>query len=140
VACGSVPGSDRWGPDSHAQTRANIVEALRWGIPIRAGIVKVVDGQDTATARDELLALGVTDIHTDRHGHGGVRLSARSRRRPPAHRMPARQPTATIVIHRGRPVDWTPNAERLASEVTHPVSRWRPVIAAISRHLFVPSW
>lgn len=51
---------------SHARTRANIAEALRRGIPIRAGIVEVVDGQDTATARDELLALGVTDIQTDR--------------------------------------------------------------------------
>jgi MoaA/NifB/PqqE/SkfB family radical SAM enzyme len=51
---------------SHARTRANIVEALRRGIPIRAGIVEVVDGQDTATARDELLALGVADIHIDR--------------------------------------------------------------------------
>jgi MoaA/NifB/PqqE/SkfB family radical SAM enzyme len=50
---------------SHARTRANIAEALRRGIPIRAGIVEVVDGQDTATAREELLALGVTDIHTD---------------------------------------------------------------------------
>jgi MoaA/NifB/PqqE/SkfB family radical SAM enzyme len=51
---------------SHARTRANIVEALRRGIPLRAGIVAVVDGQDTATARQELLALGVIDIHTDR--------------------------------------------------------------------------
>jgi hypothetical protein len=51
---------------SHARTRANIVEALRRGIPIRAGIVDVVDGQDTATAREELLILGVTDIHTGR--------------------------------------------------------------------------
>lgn len=51
---------------SHARTRANIVEVLRRGIPIRAGIVAVVDGQDTGTARQELLALGVTDIHTDR--------------------------------------------------------------------------
>jgi len=51
---------------SHGRTRANIIEALRRGIPIRAGIVEVVDSQDTATARDELLALGVTDIHTDR--------------------------------------------------------------------------
>lgn len=45
-----------------------------------------------------------------------------------------------IVIRRGRPVDWAPHADRLASEVAHPVSRWRPVIAAIPRHLFVPRW
>jgi protein-L-isoaspartate O-methyltransferase len=37
-------------------------------------------------------------------------------------------------------VDWTPHADRLASEVAHPVSRWRPVIAAIPRHVFVPRW
>ncbi|MGH3996697.1 MAG: methyltransferase domain-containing protein, partial [Pseudonocardiaceae bacterium] len=37
-------------------------------------------------------------------------------------------------------MDWTPRAERLASEVAHPVSRWRPVIATIPRHLFVPRW
>lgn len=51
---------------SHARTRANIAEALRRGIPIRAGIVEVVDGQDITTARDELLALGMTDVHIDR--------------------------------------------------------------------------
>jgi sulfatase maturation enzyme AslB (radical SAM superfamily) len=43
---------------SHARTRGNIAEALRRGIPIRAGIVEVLDGQDTATTRAELLALG----------------------------------------------------------------------------------
>jgi hypothetical protein len=37
-------------------------------------------------------------------------------------------------------VDWASHAERLASEVTHAVSRWRPVIAAIPRHLLVPRW
>ncbi|MGH3693564.1 MAG: methyltransferase domain-containing protein [Pseudonocardiaceae bacterium] len=37
-------------------------------------------------------------------------------------------------------MDWTPHADRLASEVTHLVSRWRPVIAAIPRHVFVPRW
>lgn len=37
-------------------------------------------------------------------------------------------------------MDWTSHAQRLASEVTHAVSRWRPVIAAIPRHLLVPRW
>lgn len=37
-------------------------------------------------------------------------------------------------------MDWTPYAERLAKRVTHPVSRWRPAIAAIPRHLFIPRW
>lgn len=45
-----------------------------------------------------------------------------------------------MVICRGRPVDWTPHADRLASEIAHPVSRWRPVIASIPRHVFVPRW
>ncbi len=63
---------------SHARTRANIVEALQRGIPIRAGIVEVVDGQDTATACRELLALGVADIHVNR-----VRGVGRAARRAP---------------------------------------------------------
>lgn len=37
-------------------------------------------------------------------------------------------------------MDWKPHADRLASEVTHPVSRWRPAVAAVPRHLFVPRW
>ncbi|MGH3996698.1 MAG: radical SAM protein [Pseudonocardiaceae bacterium] len=63
---------------SHARAEANIAEALQRGIPIRAGIVEVVDGQDTATARRKLLALGVADIHVDR-----VRGVGRAARRVP---------------------------------------------------------
>jgi protein-L-isoaspartate O-methyltransferase len=37
-------------------------------------------------------------------------------------------------------VDWKPHADRLAGEVTHPVSRWRPVVATVPRHVFVPRW
>jgi protein-L-isoaspartate O-methyltransferase len=37
-------------------------------------------------------------------------------------------------------VNWKSHANRLASEVTHPVSRWRPAVAAVPRHLFVPRW
>jgi hypothetical protein len=37
-------------------------------------------------------------------------------------------------------VNWKPRAALLASEVTHPVSRWRPVVAAVPRHAFVPRW
>jgi protein-L-isoaspartate O-methyltransferase len=37
-------------------------------------------------------------------------------------------------------VNWKSHADRLASEVTHPVSRWRPAVAAVPRHLFVPRW
>ncbi len=51
---------------SHARTRANIMEAVRRGIRLRAGIVEVVDGQDIGTAMAELRALGVTAMHADR--------------------------------------------------------------------------
>ncbi|WP_031507806.1 hypothetical protein [Streptomyces megasporus] len=37
-------------------------------------------------------------------------------------------------------MNWTPHAERLAADVTHPISRWRPAVAATPRHLFVPRW
>lgn len=51
---------------SHARTKANIHEAIRRGIPLRAGIVEVVDGQGIEQAEAELRALGVTNIHADR--------------------------------------------------------------------------
>lgn len=37
-------------------------------------------------------------------------------------------------------VDWRPHAERLAQSVTRPVSRWRPIVAAVPRHWLVPDW
>lgn len=51
---------------SHARTRANIIEAVRRGIPLHAGVTEVVDGQDIDAAVSELRGLGVTDIKTDR--------------------------------------------------------------------------
>ena len=56
---------------SHARTRANIAEAVRRGIPLRAGIITVRDGQRAAQAQAELEALGVTRIRTDRLRHLG---------------------------------------------------------------------
>jgi MoaA/NifB/PqqE/SkfB family radical SAM enzyme len=50
---------------SYWRTRGNIAEALRRGIPVRAGIVAAVPGQDIAAARAELLAMGVTRISSD---------------------------------------------------------------------------
>ncbi|MFF4859938.1 radical SAM protein [Streptomyces rubiginosohelvolus] len=50
---------------SHAATRANIVEAHRRSIRIRVNIVDVQGGQQAARARDELTALGITDIGID---------------------------------------------------------------------------
>lgn len=46
---------------SHARTRANIAEAVRRGIPLRAGIIELEDAQDTARARTELIALGLSE-------------------------------------------------------------------------------
>jgi protein-L-isoaspartate O-methyltransferase len=37
-------------------------------------------------------------------------------------------------------VDWNGHATRLAADVTHPASRWRPAVAGTPRHLFVPRW
>ncbi len=51
---------------SHARTRANIAEAVRRGIPIRAGIVDALDGQRVDQARADLELIGVTKIRTDR--------------------------------------------------------------------------
>lgn len=38
------------------------------------------------------------------------------------------------------PADWQPAARRVAAEVTDPVSRWRPVVESVPRHLFIPHW
>ncbi|MFJ8143096.1 radical SAM protein [Streptomyces sp. NPDC096013] len=51
---------------SHAATRANIIEAVRRGSPLQVGIVEVFDGQRVTEAREELLALGVGRVGTDR--------------------------------------------------------------------------
>ena len=37
-------------------------------------------------------------------------------------------------------MDWEPRAQGLAERVSHPGSRWRPVVAALPRHAFVPRW
>ncbi|MET9290875.1 radical SAM protein [Streptomyces sp. NPDC003077] len=51
---------------SYHRTRANIEKAVRLGVPLRAGIVHTHEGQRTAEARDELAALGVRHVTTDR--------------------------------------------------------------------------
>lgn len=53
-------------PGSHERTRANIAEATRRRIPLRAGIVRVMAGQRVAEAEADLRALGVRSIRTDR--------------------------------------------------------------------------
>ncbi|MEV6978104.1 SPASM domain-containing protein [Kitasatospora sp. NPDC093806] len=54
---------------SHERTRANIAEAVRRGIPIRAGVVGVHDGQLERLAVEELRALGVVQVTLD-HARG----------------------------------------------------------------------
>ncbi|MFE7114450.1 radical SAM protein [Streptomyces sp. NPDC057654] len=51
---------------SYAVTRCNIQEAVTRRIPIRVGIVDIIDGQHVAEARAELESMGVTRINTDR--------------------------------------------------------------------------
>lgn len=51
---------------SHARTRANIAEAVRRQIPIRVGIIDMLDGQRVEQAGADLEALGVTNVGTDR--------------------------------------------------------------------------
>lgn len=36
--------------------------------------------------------------------------------------------------------DWQHHARTLADAVTHPLSRWRPAVAGVPRHVFVPRW
>lgn len=54
------------GRGSHARTRANITEAVRRGVPLRAGIVDVIEGQRVEQAEAELRRLGVQTIQVDR--------------------------------------------------------------------------
>ncbi|RZS43197.1 iron-sulfur cluster protein [Herbihabitans rhizosphaerae] len=54
------------GRGSYTRTKANIVEALRRGIPLRVGVVDIHDSQRSDHAAAELKALGVEEIDTDR--------------------------------------------------------------------------
>lgn len=54
------------GPGSYRRTRENITEAVRRGIPLRVGIVEVLEDQRVAEAQEELRRLGVTSIKVDR--------------------------------------------------------------------------
>ena len=63
---------------SHAKTRANIAEAIKRGVMLRAGIIGVDDGQRIEQARAELEALGVRRITVDylrRVGRGAPDLT-----------------------------------------------------------------
>ncbi|MFH8593932.1 radical SAM protein [Streptomyces rimosus] len=64
------------GRGSYSRTKANIAEAIRRGIPLRASLVHVLDGQAVEGARAELRQLGVAgEIRLDRVraiGNGGT--------------------------------------------------------------------
>ena len=51
---------------SHARTRANIIKALAFGIPLRAGVIDTGMPGAAAAAREDLEQLGVRDVRTDR--------------------------------------------------------------------------
>lgn len=51
---------------SHARTTANIAEAVRRSIPIRVGLIDVMDAQRVEQARRLLADLGITDVDSDR--------------------------------------------------------------------------
>jgi MoaA/NifB/PqqE/SkfB family radical SAM enzyme len=52
--------------DSHLKTMTNIAEAVRRSIPLRVGLINVMDGQRLNQAHAQLATLGVTNIGTDR--------------------------------------------------------------------------
>jgi Iron-sulfur cluster-binding domain len=54
------------GRASYARTKTNIAEALRRGIPLRAGVIDLGNGQRAGQAQNELAALGVPLIGYDR--------------------------------------------------------------------------
>jgi len=51
---------------SHRRTRANIIEARRRGIPLRAGVVSALGERHAMEAVADLRSLGVTDVRVDR--------------------------------------------------------------------------
>lgn len=53
------------GRDTHRQTCANITRALEMRIPLRAGLVQVLEEQRVAQARAMLTKMGVEQIRTD---------------------------------------------------------------------------
>jgi hypothetical protein len=51
---------------SYADTKANIAEAVRRGIPLRAGVIDLGGGQRAEQARAQLVDLGVSSVGYDR--------------------------------------------------------------------------
>lgn len=51
--------------NTHAHTKDNLAEAVRRGIPVRAGIIGIREGQDIDAAVRELADMGVSDVGVD---------------------------------------------------------------------------
>ncbi|MDT3397340.1 radical SAM protein [Streptomyces sp. B1866] len=83
------------GRPSHARTKANIAEALARGIPLRAGVIDIRQGQRAPQARQELAALGVQEVRVDRLRQvgRGVRTS-----QPDASQLCGRCASGVIAI------------------------------------------
>lgn len=74
------------GRGSYVRTKSNIIEATRRGIPLRASLVHVLDGQRVDAARAELRRIGVVgEIRTDR-----VRAIGKRRDQHPQDPRPGR--------------------------------------------------
>lgn len=61
---------------SHGRTRANIAEAVRRGIPLRVGLIRLSEDQDIDAAMEELVSIGV---HRDAIGVDDQRGVGRGR-------------------------------------------------------------
>jgi sulfatase maturation enzyme AslB (radical SAM superfamily) len=129
-------------PFAWASTRANIAEAVRRGIPVRAAIVDgIKPGQDAAAAEGELRALGVTQIRV-RPVQGAGRAAPEGQENNPAELcgqcgvgraavMPDGQLTPCVIgrwMHTGN-VRETPIAQIFAGDA------WRAALAAVPRPL-----
>jgi MoaA/NifB/PqqE/SkfB family radical SAM enzyme len=64
---------------SHGRSRANIAEAVHRNIPIRVGIIGILDRQRVQEARADLIALGVERIRIDRQREVGRASSSANR-------------------------------------------------------------
>lgn len=123
-----------------ASTRANIAEAVRRGIPVRAAIIDgIVPGQDAAAAEADLRALGVADVRI-RPVQGAGRAAADGRENNPSELcghcgigraaiLPDGQLTPCVIgrwMHTGN-VRETPIGEILAGQA------WRDALASVPR-------
>jgi MoaA/NifB/PqqE/SkfB family radical SAM enzyme len=123
-----------------ASTRANIAEAVRRGIPVRAAIIGgIVPGQDLIAAEADLRALGVADIR-GRSVQGAGRAAAGRHENDPSELcghcgigraavLPDGQLTPCVIarwMHTGN-VRKTPIGEILAGQA------WRDALASVPR-------